>query len=114
MGSKRIYRVIFVNQGQAYELYAREVGTADLMGFVEVAGLIFGERTQRVIDPAEERLRNEFQGVQRLYVPLHAVIRIDEVEKEGTAKVVALDGKSLPAGGLPAAFMGPGGKPGDG
>jgi hypothetical protein len=32
------------------------------------------------VDPSEERLRHEFEGVQRFHVPLHSVIRIDEVE----------------------------------
>ena len=33
-----------------------------------------------VIDPAEEKLKAEFAGVQRLLLPMHAVMRIEEVE----------------------------------
>ncbi|ROR32737.1 DUF1820 family protein [Inmirania thermothiophila] len=87
---KRIYRIQFVNQGKVYEIYARGVGQPDLYGFVQIEGLIFGERSSVVVDPAEERLKAEFAGVARTYVPLHAVIRIDEVEKEGVAKITPL------------------------
>jgi len=34
-----------------------------------------------------ERLKNEFSGVKRSYIPLQAIIRIDEVDKEGSGKV---------------------------
>ena len=40
-----------------------------------------------MIDPAEERLRQQFDGVERSFVPLQAIIQIDEVEKRGTAKI---------------------------
>ncbi|MEE4463904.1 DUF1820 family protein, partial [Azotobacter chroococcum] len=64
-----IYKVIFLNQGQVYELYARQIRQSDLWGFLEIEELVFGERTQMVIDPGEERLRSQFEGVQRSYVP---------------------------------------------
>jgi len=40
-----------------------------------------------VIDPTEERLESEYAGVTRTHVPLHSVLRIDEVEKRGTNKI---------------------------
>lgn len=88
MAKKRIYRIVFHNQGKIYELYARSVGQGELYAFVEVGDIIFGERSAVLVDPSEERLKSEFTGVKRTYVPMHAVIRIDEVEKEGVNKVV--------------------------
>ena len=35
----------------------------------------------------EENLKPEFEGVQRTYLPMHSVIRIDEVEKSGQGKI---------------------------
>lgn len=84
---QQIYRVVFVNQAQIYEIYAREIYQSDLYGFVEIEDLIFGERSQLVVDPGEEKLKSEFHGVPRSYIPIHSIIRIDEVEKEGIAKV---------------------------
>ena len=78
--AKSIYRVLFVNQGKLYELYARSIYQGELFGFIEVEELIFGERSSLLVNPAEERLQNEFSGVQRTFIPLHYVVRIDEVE----------------------------------
>ncbi|MBI3896808.1 MAG: DUF1820 family protein [Gammaproteobacteria bacterium] len=93
MAKKRLYKVIFMNQGIVYELYARHVGQSDLYGFIEIEQIVFGEKSAVVIDPTEERLRLEFDGVNVSYIPMHAVVRIDEVEKQGAAKIVSLTGK---------------------
>ena len=87
MPSQRLYKVIFFNQGQVYEVFARQISQGGLYGFVEVEELIFGERTQIVVDPSEERLQKEFEGVRRFYIPMHAVVRIDEVEKQGKSRI---------------------------
>ncbi|HEV58417.1 MAG TPA: DUF1820 family protein [Phycisphaerales bacterium] len=85
--AKCLYKVSFVNQGQVYEVFARQVYQAELYGFIVIEELVFGERTTVVVDPAEERLQTEFEGVKRSFVPMHAVIRIDEVEKKGQARI---------------------------
>ncbi len=107
MTSKRqIYKVIFHNQGEIYEIYATSIYQSELYGFIEVEEFLFGERAQVVVDPSEERLKSEFSGVQRSFIPMHAVIRIDEVEKEGIAKVTEASGN---VAAFPMPF-GPGGK----
>ncbi len=87
MAEDHLYKVSFFNQGQVYEIYARQVSQGGLFGFIEIEGLVFGEKTQIVVDPSEERLQKEFEGVKRVYVPMHAVVRIDEVEKHGNARI---------------------------
>ena len=87
----RIFRITFVNQGKIYQLHAESVRQGELYGFVEISGLLFDEHTTVVIDPAEERLKDEFAGVARVQVPMHAVIRIDEVDKRGQNKILDLD-----------------------
>ena len=79
--SRQIYRVIFLNQGQIYEIYVGEIFQSDLYGFLEVEEFLFGERAQVVVDPSEEKLKNQFAGVHRSFIPVNAIIRIDEVEK---------------------------------
>ncbi|MEQ8486092.1 MAG: DUF1820 family protein [Pseudomonadales bacterium] len=91
----QMYKVLFHNQGQIYEVYARAIYQSDLYGFIEVEDYVFGTRSKMVIDPAEDRLRSEFEGVQRSFIPMHAVIRIDEVEKEGVAKITDSKGGNV-------------------
>ena len=93
--SKSIFRVLFMNQNKVYELYAREVGQASMMGFIEIGDIIFGERSKLLVDPAEEKLKSEFGDVKNTYVPHHSIIRIDEVEKEGKNKIHDTDGSSV-------------------
>ena len=94
MASTPIYKVIFHNQNQVYEVYAREIYQSEMYGFIEVEAFVFGERSQMIVDPGEEKLKNEFAGVTRSYIPMHAIIRIDEVEKEGVGKVSEAKGDS--------------------
>ena len=84
---ERVYRVTFLNQGQVYEVYARRVTQGGFFGFIEVEELVFGARSELVVDPTEEGIRTEYGGAKRLFLPLHAVLRIEEVEREGAARV---------------------------
>jgi len=91
MAASHIFRIMFVNQGKVYEVYARKVSHGELFGFIEVEELVFGERSSVVLDPSEERIKGEFSGVKRTFLPLHSILRIDEVRKQGTAKITALE-----------------------
>ena len=95
MTAKRLYKIVFLSQGQVYEIYAKQVGHGALFGFVEVEELVFGERSTVVVDPSEEKIKSEFTGVKRSYLPLHSIIRIDEVEKEGKSKISRLEGGNV-------------------
>ena len=87
MASKMLYRVTFSYLDAIYEIYARKVGESEMFGFLVVEDFVFGENTSLVVDPAEEKLKLEFNSVKRTFIPMHAVLRIDEVNKQGVAKV---------------------------
>jgi len=93
MSKKTIYKIIFHSQGKVYEIYARSVHQGGMFGFIEVDKIVFGEKSSVVVDPTEENLKAEFNGVSRTYIPLHAVIRIDEVHKQGAARITPFTGK---------------------
>ncbi len=82
-----MFKVIFYNQNQVFEVYATAIYQSEMYGFVEVEEFVFGERSQVVVDPSEEKLKTEFANVKRSYIPMHSIIRIDEVDKEGSVKV---------------------------
>ncbi len=95
MATSHIFKVAFVNQGKVYEIYARKVSHGNLFGFIEVEELVFGERSAVVVDPSEERIKAEFEGVKRTYLPLHSVLRIDEVRQQGVSKISAYEGSNV-------------------
>ena len=103
---QRVYKVIFSSQGKTYELYARQVGQGSLYGFVEVDELLFDERSGVLVDPSEERLKDEFNSVKRTFIPIHSVVRIDQVEKAGVGKVREGGEKVTP---FPGAYAPPAG-----
>ena len=109
MAKKRIYKVVFHNQGKIYELHCSAVGQSDMYAFIEVSGIIFGERSAVVVDPSEERLKSEFEGVERTYIPMHSVLRIDQVDKEGTNKIMAASDKASNVTPFPMPMYTPGG-----
>jgi hypothetical protein len=95
MPARHVFKVLFFNQGKVYEIYARSVSQGELFGFLAVEDMVFGERSTVVVDPSEERIRSEFAGVRRSYIPLHAVLRVDEVEKQGVSKISAAEGGNV-------------------
>ena len=85
--TSEIYRIAFLNKGKVYEVFAKQVYQSDLYGFVEIEDYVFDGKSQVVVDPSEERLKAEFSGVKRSFIPMQAIIRIDEVEKSGVSKI---------------------------
>ncbi|MGR2740242.1 DUF1820 family protein [Billgrantia sp. Q4P2] len=103
MAAKPIYRVVFHQQGEIWELYAREIYQSELWGFIEVEEFVFEDGSKLVVDPSADRLRHTFDGVKRSYLPLNAIVRIDEVEREGPARAVKSEGRvaEFPRGPMP-------------
>ena len=95
MSKQQLFKVVFMSQGQVYEIYARQVGHGELFGFVEVEQLVFGERSSVLVDPSEEKIKSEFENVRRTYLPMHSIIRIDEVDKQGTSKISKAEGGNV-------------------
>ena len=89
--SVEIYKIIFLNKGKVYEIFVKQVYQSELYGFIEVEEFVFDERSQLVVDPSEEKLKSEFNGVKRSFIPMQAIIRIDEVEKTGVSKISSGD-----------------------
>ncbi|HTY92886.1 MAG TPA: DUF1820 family protein [Steroidobacteraceae bacterium] len=110
MAASHIFKVLFLNQGKIYEIYAKKVTHGSLFGFIELEDIVFGERGSIVVDPNEERIKTEFDGVKRSFLPLHSVLRIDEVKKQGTAKITALEGGNVTQFPMPV-YSAPAGDP---
>ncbi len=84
---QKLFRVAFLNHGKVYELFCSGVCSSGLLGFVEVTGLVFGEKDSLVVDPTEEKMRDEFDGVEVLHLPMHSVLRVEQVCKKGQAVI---------------------------
>jgi hypothetical protein len=107
VGDQGLYKVSFLSQGQVYEVYAKRVSQGGLLGFVEIEGFVF-ERTSVVVDPTEERLQREFAGVKRCYLPMHSILRIDQVEKAGPSRITEASSKGGNVAPFPMPYVKPG------
>ena len=88
MPKQKLFKVTFLSQGKTYELYARHVASSGLWGFTEVGSLVFeapGEGL--VVDPTEERLREEFRDTTMLHLPIQSILRIEEVARRGALAI---------------------------
>lgn len=88
-----MYSVEFISGGERYQLYVRELVSSSVFGFIEVADFVWDTHTELVLDPSHERLKDEFADVERTYIPMHNVIRIDQVKKQGSAKITQFSDK---------------------
>ncbi|AUG98924.1 DUF1820 family protein [Pectobacteriaceae bacterium CE70] len=87
-----LYRIQFINNGKNYQLYVRELVPSNLFGFIEIADFVFDSQSTLLVDPSIEKLKTEFAGVSRSFIPLQAVIRIDAVTErdKGSARISEL------------------------
>lgn len=83
MADKKLFKIVFLNSGKVYELYSEGVASSGLWGFVEVSDLVFDSSDGLVVDPTEERMRQEFEHASVLHLPIQSVLRVEEVKKRG-------------------------------
>ncbi|HEV2622516.1 MAG TPA: DUF1820 family protein [Frateuria sp.] len=97
MRTRKLYKVTFLHLGKCYELYARHVASSALWGFTEIGELEFEPvGSGLLVDPSEERLREEFADTRVLHLPMQAVVRIEEVERKGALAIRdAADGQKI-------------------
>ena len=87
MKTKNVYKIIFIQLGEIYEVFAKQIYQSDMYGFIEVEEYIFNKDKQLVVDPSSEKLKKEFNKVERSYIPVNSILRIDEVNETGEAKI---------------------------
>ncbi len=78
-----LYKIVFLNNGKVYELFSEGVTTSGLWGFIEVSDLVFDTADGIVVDPTEEKMRQEFDNARVLHLPIQSVLRVEEVDKRG-------------------------------
>ena len=96
MKTKNVYKIIFIQLGEIYEVFAKKIYQSDMYGFIEVEEYIFNKDKQLVVDPSSEKLKSEFSMVKRSYIPINSIVRIDVVNETGEAKIKENRGQVSP------------------
>jgi hypothetical protein len=82
-----MYRISFLNNTQIFEIYAKNVYESPMFGFIQVSDFVWSTRHALIVDTHEEKLKAEFSDVTSTLIPMQSIIRIDEVNEAGIAKI---------------------------
>ena len=73
------YKVVYLHQSQVQEIMVKQIYTSDLYGFIEIEEFALDYDKSPIVDPAKEKLQQEFSQVRRSYIPIQHILRIDEM-----------------------------------
>ena len=90
--SRRRYRVKFLekNAKNPITVTATTVRASEYFGMIAIEGLVFNDHRRHIILPDEDNTRRRFAKTDRLHIPYHNVICIEEFNEE------PMDLKKLP------------------
>jgi len=88
---KKIFKVIFIDEDKKVQtLHATNLNPSSFLGLVEISDILFIEESELIISPDDGKLRDKFKNVERSYIPLNSIIRIDEVTMEKETPIIRL------------------------
>ena len=78
--SRTLYRVKFCERDSkdAHEVVVSSVSQSEYMGLVVLEGFQFSDNKRAVVLPNEEEARKRFGDTERLHVPFHNIIYMEE------------------------------------
>lgn len=71
-------------------LHASKLNPSSFLGLVEISDIVFIEKSELIIAPDDGDLKSKFKNVERSFMPLNSIIRIDEVVIEKETPVIRL------------------------
>jgi hypothetical protein len=91
---KKLFKVIFMDEEKKIQtIHASKLNPSSFLGLVEISDIVFIDRSEIIISPDDGNLRTRFKNVERSYIPLNSIIRIDEVVIEKETPVIRLCGE---------------------
>ena len=85
----KYYKVQFYDaKREIITFFAKKVNPSSFLGLIEVSDILFMD-SEIIINPDEEKVRLELGGVSRTFLPLNAIVRIDEID-QGRGKLLKL------------------------
>jgi hypothetical protein len=88
---KTIYKVQFIDENKKNKtIYAHKVNPSSFLGLIEISGIAFLGTSDILINPDDEKIRKEFKNVEKTYLPINSIIRIDEIILDSENQVIRL------------------------
>ncbi len=82
--NRRRYRVKFLEKNAEHPVtvVASTVRASEYFGMIAIEGLVFNDHRRHIILPDEDSARRRFAKTNRLHIPYHNVICIEEFDEE--------------------------------
>jgi len=88
---KKLFKIIFVDEDKKIQtIHSSKLNPSSFLGLVEISDIVFLDKSEIIIAPDDGDLKNKFKNVERSYIPLNAIVRIDEVTIEKETPVIRL------------------------
>jgi len=88
---KKLYKVIFIDEDkQVQTLHASILNPSSFLGLVEISDIVFIDESELIISPDDGKLKSKFKNVERSFIPLNSIVRIDEIMLEKETPVIRL------------------------
>ncbi|ADD68272.1 conserved hypothetical protein [Denitrovibrio acetiphilus DSM 12809] len=89
--SKKLFKVIFIDEDKKIQtIHSSKLNPSSFLGLVEISDIVFLDQSELIIAPDDGNLKSKFKNVERSYIPLNSIIRIDEVAIEKETPVIRL------------------------
>lgn len=92
---KKLFKIIFMDEDKTIQtIHASELNPSSFLGLVEISDIVFIDQSELIISPDDGNLKSKFKNVERSYLPLNSIVRIDEVMIEKETPVIRLYSES--------------------
>ncbi len=88
---KKLFKIHFLDEEKKKNIiYSSKVNPSSFLGLIELSDIVFLDTSEILITPDDDKIRKEFQDVERTFLPINAIIRIDEIVLENETPVIKL------------------------
>lgn len=85
-GKENLFRVRFQTKDdkEATEVVVRSLGSSEFLGLLALEDFVFNDQKKQVILPAEDNARKKFSNINRLHIPYHNILLVEEFTEQAT------------------------------
>lgn len=89
--NKKLYKIIFIDEDKKVQtVHASYLNPSSFLGLIEISDIVFIGQSDIIISPDDGKLKEVFKNVERSYIPLNYIVRIDEVTVKKETPVIRL------------------------
>jgi len=89
--NKKLYKIIFIDEDKKVQtIHASYLNPSSFLGLIEISDIVFIGQSDIIISPDDGKLKEVFKNVERSYIPLNYIVRIDEITMQKETPVIRL------------------------